>query len=762
MVLRSASHWGAFRMRVEEGRLVGVEPFEHDPSPNELISVWPEMVTSPLRVARPAIRKGWLEKDGGANRGEDSYVEVSWEEALDRVAAEIARIRREHGNASIFGGSYGWASAGRIHHACTLLHRFLNTIGGFTGQTTNYSFGAAMALLPHILGDHSAVSSTATTWKSVAEHCDILLAFGGVPSKNWEVLSGGFGAHTYSLHMQRLADRRLRMVNISPYRGDWINGPAVEWLPIRPNTDAALMLALTRELIACNCIDRAFLECHTTGFAKYEAYLCGDVDGIDKTAEWASDITGVDANAIRALAEDLPGKRVMCSATWSLQRARHGEQPFWALIALAAALGQIGLPGGGFAFGYGSMNAIGNSRYATPLRGVPEGRNPVGLEIPVARVADLLIQPGTRLSYNGRQIIYPDIRMVYWAGGNPFHHHQDLNRLRQAFRRPDVVIVNEQYWTSTARHADIVLPATTSIERNDIGGSSRDPFILAMHKGIEPVGEARDDYDIFAALAARLGAKEAFTEGRSSNDWVRECWSQIADELARRGINPPEDFDTFWETGYVEIPAPADDFVLLSDFRENPDVHRLATPSGRIEIFSSTVAAFGDPELPGYPSWQDPEEWLGGALARRFPVHLLTPQPARKLHSQMDASTLSRGHKSQDRESVRLNPIDAADRGVAGGDLVRIFNDRGACLAVAALDDDIMRGVALLPTGSPFQPAIDGTELHGNPNILTKDIGTSQLGQGCAAQSCLVEIERYHGTLLSATAYDPPAIDLRA
>jgi biotin/methionine sulfoxide reductase len=128
-------------MEVVDGRLKSVTPFEHDPAPTPLISAWPEMVTSPLRVASPVVRRGWRAGDGGAARGEDSYVEIEWDEALDLVAGELARVRRDHGNAAIFGGSYGWSSAGRLHHARTLTHRFLNCIGGFTGQVTNYSYG---------------------------------------------------------------------------------------------------------------------------------------------------------------------------------------------------------------------------------------------------------------------------------------------------------------------------------------------------------------------------------------------------------------------------------------------------------------------------------------------------------------------------------------------------------------------------------------------------------------------------------------------
>src|SRR5690606_14628439 len=130
--------------------------------------------------------------------------------------------------------------------------------------------------------------------------------------------------------------------------------------------------------------------------------------------------------------------------------------------------------------------------------------------IPVARIADLLLSPGKKFSFDGQELEYPDIRLIYWAGGNPFHHHQDLFRLRQAFQRPETIIVHEPYWTATARHADIVLPATTALERNDIGGSSRDPYVFAMHKAVEPVGEARDDFRIFSELADRLGAGERF------------------------------------------------------------------------------------------------------------------------------------------------------------------------------------------------------------------------------------------------------------
>ncbi len=245
-----------------------VAPFEHDPEPSDLISVWPEMVTSPLRVAKPSVRRGWLRRDDGVERGEDTFVEVGWDEALDMAAGEIGRLRGEFGNASLFAGSYGWSSAGRLHHARTLVRRFFNSIGGFTDQVTNYSYGAAMAFLPRILGVPDAVGSATTSFETIRDHTDIMLAFGGIPKKNWEVLSGGFGQHRFRDFMQDVTSS-VRVLNISPFKGDIAAGYAAEWLPIRPNTDTALLLALAYEIILARKHAQPFLDSHCEGFGRY-------------------------------------------------------------------------------------------------------------------------------------------------------------------------------------------------------------------------------------------------------------------------------------------------------------------------------------------------------------------------------------------------------------------------------------------------------------------------------------------------------------
>jgi biotin/methionine sulfoxide reductase len=751
----SLAHWGAFTALVEHGHVIGCEPFARDPSPSPMLAAIPGMVHSPLRIARPAIREGW--REGKPRTGADRFREVSWDEALDLVAGELTRLRGKFGDASIFGGSYGWSSAGRLHHARTLVRRFLFLGGGCVDQAGNYSWGAAQFLLPHVIGTYQPVTGRVTDWASVVKHTGLIVAFGGLALKNAQVTSGGTGAHVLEMWLRRARQAGIRFVVVSPLKSDAPDFLDAQWIPIKPNTDTALMLAMAHTLVAEDRHDAAFLSTYCTGFENFHRYLLGDDDGIAKNAEWAAAITGIDPDTIRNLARDASDTRSLITCAWSLQRAHRGEQPYWAAIALAAMLGGIGLPGGGFAFGHGSLNGVGVPRADLPGPEIDMPANPSGKSIPVARIADMLLQPGAPYEFNGRRDAYPDIRLIYWAGGNPFHHHQDLNRLRKAWQKPETIIVHESWWTPTARHADIVLPATTTLERNDVGGSSRDPYIFAMHRAIDPVGDARSDFDIFAALAERLGYAHAFTEGRGEMEWCRTIYERVRTGAARKNVTLPS-FEDFWREGFVELPPPDEDFVLFEDFRRAPDLHPLKTPSGRIEIVSEKIAGFGYMDCPPHPAWIAPDEWLGSDAASQWPLHLITHQPAGRLHSQMDPGPVSRGSKVKDREQIRLNPRNAAERGIDSGDIVRVFNARGACLAAALLDDSVMPGVAVMATGAWFDPAPEtgAPERHGNPNVLTRDIGTSRLTQGPSALSALVEIERWTAPLPPVRAFTPP------
>lgn len=755
----SLSHWGAFTAVVSDGRLVRCEPFARDPAPSQILQSMPGMMQSSLRIARPAVREGWLrqrEASDTSARGKDRFVEVDWEVALDLVSGELARVRAQRGDASIFGGSYGWSSAGRLHHARTLTHRFLNAGGGCVNQAGNYSWGAAQFLLPHVIGTYAPVTGRVTDWKNVLAHTQLFIAFGGLPLRNTQITSGGAGEHSTQLWMERASRSAIEFVIVSPTRADVPDGMQARWIPIRPNTDTALMLGMAHTLLEAGHHDAGFLQTHCSGFERFAGYLRGQGDGQPKHAAWAASICGVDEQVIRELALLAARQRTMLNCTWSLQRAQHGEQPYWASIALAAMLGQIGLPGGGFAFGHGSINGAATPRPDVPAPEMSAGRNPIKLSIPVARIADMLLGPGQPYEFNGKAGVYPDIDLIYWAGGNPFHHHQDLNRLQRAWRKPRTIIVHDSWWTPTARRADIVLPATTTLERNDIGGSSRDRYVMAMKKALAPYGQSRNDFDIYRELSARAGHEAQFTEGRDEAAWIRSIYGDMAHKWRAAGFNLPG-FDEFWETGFAELPEPQEDMILFEAFRHDPKADPLGTPSGRIELYSEKIAGFGYADCPPHPAWLPPAEWLGAAKAIQWPLHLVSSQPADKLHSQLDAGEISMQQKIKARQRVRLHPGEALRRGIGSHDLVRVFNARGSCLAGAELDDSVMPGVLVMSTGAWFDPHSESLERHGNPNVLTLDVGTSRLSQGSSALTALVEVERWLGEAPAVQAFDPPA-----
>lgn len=752
-------HWGAYRPRVVDGRLEAMDPVEWDADPSPIGSSIPGAIDSATRIRRPAVRRSFLERfdDHPALRnrhlrGNEAFVEVPWDVALDLVATELSRVKAERGNQAIFGGSYGWGSAGRFHHAQSQLHRFLNSYGGYVYSVDSYSLGAGRVLMPHIVGNMDWLLAAHTSWQNLAEHCELFVAFGGLPVKNAQCSPGGASDHLVSNGIRRMSDAGVQFVNVSPLRDDLVGPERNEWLAVRPGSDTALMMALCWVLVDEGLHNVDFLRRYTVGHERFIDYVLGAVDGVVKTPEWAAALTDIPAQRIVSLAREMAGKRTMINVAYSLQRAQFGEQPFWMTVTLAAMLGQIGLPGGGFGLGYGCMNNTGSGRKAFSGPRFSQGVNPIKDFIPVARVTDMLLNPGEAFDYNGKRYRYPDIRLVYWAGGNILHHHQDINRLLQAWQRPETIIVHEQFWTAQAKHADIVLPATTALERDDIGSAASDRFMIAMHKAIEPVGEARDDYSIFAELSRRLDCEQVFTEGRDAGQWLRLLYEESRPRARSFAIELP-DFEEFWRKGVFEVDYPADGTVLLKAFRDDPAANPLQTPSGKIEIFSETIAGFGYADCPGHPVWLEKP-------AQPQPLHLLSNQPKTRLHSQYDHGAYSQASKIQGREPLTINRQDALARGVAEGDVVRVFNGRGAFLAGVIVSDDIRPGVVQIATGAWFDPLVRGQanslEKHGNPNVLTEDIGASSLSQGCSAQTVTVEVEKWHDEVPPITAFEPP------
>ena len=748
---RTATQWGVYTVEVVNGRIRNVASIAEDPAPSALGEALRDGVQHDTRIRRPAIRKRWLESSFNyrdtAHRGCDEFVDVPWDEALEIASAELSHVIEQHGNTSIFGGSYGWASAGRFNHAQSQLHRFINLVGGCTRAMNSYSTAAAQVILPHVVAPWHEVELQQPNWRDIARECQLFVAFGGLPLRNTQVAYGGITEHQSQGGIRSAIEAGVEFVNVSPLASDGDDAPPVEWLAPRPGTDVALMLGLAYWLETHDAVDRHFLSTHCTGYEPFRTYLLGEADGQPKSPQWAAAICDVPVAQITTLAQKMSTKRTFLTAAWSLQRAQHGEQPYWMLVTLACMLGQVGLPGGGFGFGYGAEGFVGSPWRRFHWANHSKGMNPTRFAIPVARIADMLLNPGATIDYNGQKITYPDTQLIYWAGGNPFHHHQDLNRLCAAWRKPRTVIVNEPWWTPVAQWADIVFPATTQLERIDICASSHDPYAHFMEQVIPPQYDARSDHHIFQGLARHMGVEEAFTEGKSEYEWLQDMWERSNERARKEGFELPT-FAEFVDQKVFKIPDAQDSPVWLADFRLQPQAKPLATPSGKLEIYSETIAGFDDDSLMGHAAWYEPSEWLGGQVDG-YPLHLLSPQPAKRLHSQFDHADHSQSGKVAGCEPITLHPDTAAQRGIEDGDRVRVFNQRGACLAGAVLDERMRRDVVALPTGAWFKPEdpslSESLELNGNPNVLTPDLGTSSLAQGPSANTCLVQVERYSG-----------------
>ena len=766
----TATHWGNYIVEADDSTLLSVRGTADDENPSPIGQSLINTLDPNCRIKQPMVREGFLKngrQSDGSGRGREPFVPVSWECALDLAANALAEIKTEHGNQAIYGGSYGWASAGRFHHSQGQIHRFLNQFGGYVASKDSYSLGAGHRLIPHIMG----ITATEAIYQAVqademVDNTELAVCFGGVALKNTQVNASGVGTHTARRKLQDLKAADVRFVNVSPVREDVADFMSADWMPIRPTTDAALMLGLAHTLYTEDLYDKQFVDRYTSGFDQFVPYLTGEIDGQEKNAAWASLICDIPAQKIVDLARDMATKRTLISISWSLQRAEHGEQPWWMGIVLASMLGYVGQKGGGINFGFGSVHNvgfIGRKSINFKIAAIDQGQNQVSHYIPVARIADMLLNPGAEIDYNGTKIVYQDIKAVLWAGGNPFHHHQDLNKLTKAWAKPEVVIVNEIFWNSLARRADILFPATSSLERSDVCASSTDNCITPSQKVTEPYAQARHDYDVYAGLAERLGFGDEFTEGRTADDWVAQFYASTAKNAAEAGVTLP-DFDSFMSGGPISLEdqLPAMEYTI-ENFRDDPDSYPLpGSPNGKIQIYSDVIAGFDYPDCQGHPMWFDKVEWLGGERAALYPLHLVSSQPKTKLHSQWDHGVTSRAAKVKGREVMYIHP-DAADvRNLADNDIVRLFNDRGSCLAAVKITSDIRCDVVMLPTGAWYDPEdskVEGSmDVHGNPNVLTRDAGSSRLSQGCSAHSCLVNVEKYEGVLPAIQVFSLPEI----
>ncbi len=772
----TAAHWGPLGVVVENGKAVKSGPAIEPALVNELQSVVPDQLYSETRVKYPMVRKGYLDGNKDTSlRGHDEWVRVSWEQAFDLVASEMKRVRTEGGAENIFGGSYGWKSSGSLHSSRTLLHRYLNATGGFVGHKGDYSTGAAQVIMPHVLGTIE-VYEQQTSWETILESTDIIVLWSANPISTMRIAWTSTDQKGIE-YFQKFKQTGKRIICIDPVRSESCDYLGAEWIPINTATDVPLMLGIAYTLVETQKHDLAFLKKYTKGYDKFEPYLLGKTDGQPKNAEWAANITGIPSEVIKQLAQDFSSKRTMLMAGWGMQRQRHGEQTHWMLVTLAAMLGQIGLAGGGFGLSYhysnggvptatgGNLSSIsGTLEENSSNTGQSWLTKAASISFPLARISDALLNPGKTIQYNGTEITYPDIKLIYWTGGNPLVHHQDTNLMVKAWQKPETIIVNEINWTPTARMADIVLPVTTSYERNDLtmSGDYSSLHIYPMKQVVEPQFEAKSDYDIFHELAKRAGVEEKFTEGKSEMAWLKSFYMDAFTAARQNRVVMPR-FEKFWEENQpitFPVSEKAKKWVRYEPFRQDPLLNPLGTPSGKIEIFSDVIAKMNYDDCKGHPYWFEPEEFAGN-VTEQYPLALVTPHPYYRLHSQLAHTSLRQKYAVNDREPVLIHPDDAKVRGIVDGDIVRIESPRGQVLAGAVVTDGVIKGTLALHEGAWYDPLDLGKSdkplcKNGCPNVLTRDEGTSKLAQGNSPNTCIVQVEKFTGTPPEVTVFKQP------
>ncbi len=640
---------------------------------------------SPDRLLTPLVRTG--------PRGSGQFREATWAEALHIAAERLAEIRAKYGANAILNLSSAGA-IGSLHGTEALLSRFLNLFGGCTRLTGSYSTGAARFILPYLFGDEWAVSGLDA---ATMQYSEMIILWGA------NVLDARLGAEI----PQRLVEARHRgaqIVVIDPRYSNTAKHAGTWWIPCRPGTDAALMLAVLHVLLTEGLADRAFIEMHSVGFDPLEAYVTGAGGGAARDPQWAAPICGVPAEEIIRFARAYAAaKPTMLLPGYSIQRVFAGEEPYRLAVALQLATGNFGERGG-------STGSLNNRLPAPRAGGLAVPAIPNQPQVPVVRWPDAVL--------HGRGGGYPaDIHAIYSLGGNFVNQGSDVHKNRAALEKVDFAVCHEVFLTPTARHCDVVFPAATPLEKEDIAYPWLGNFLLYKPQVVPPAGRVRSDYDTLCDLADRLGFGMAFSEGRSPAQWVQFF-------IERSEVPDPE---AFRRTGIYFCPD--QERVGLADFARDPRGHPLSTPSGKVEIASQTYAR--ETGFPAIPTWQAPP------ADGRYPLRLITPKSAFFTHSQgRNIPTL----REKEPAVVSVHPRDAADRGIRDGDRVLLANDRGQAVLPVHLTEELMPGVVCLPEGCWVDLDENGVDRGGSANMFTDTQGTAP-GVACIMHAIPVEIK---------------------
>jgi anaerobic dimethyl sulfoxide reductase subunit A len=714
-----ASHCGGsclLKLHIKDGRIVRIETDDgEEPQLRACLRgrAYRQRVYAPERLLYPMKRIG--------KRGEGEFARVSWGEAIDCVAAEIIRIRDTYGPASILHLRMG-ADMGNLHTA-TRMAKVLSLAGGFTETWGVASFAGGIYAQQGTYGTHYTCNTR-----------DDLLNSRLIIMWGWNPASTITGINT-NWYLAQARESGTRIVCIDPRFTDSAATFADQWIPIRPGTDGAMLLAMAHVMIVENIKNQFFLDTYTIGFEKFKNYVMGKEDGIVKTPEWAEAITGVKVAVIEELARAYATtKPAALIAGIAPGRTAYGEQYHRIAMTLAAMTGNIGIHGGdaagrswesippfgGYPYKMSQSHDVGNpvnQLLAPPPKGSPPWYR--SSKVHYSDVPDF-IEKGKAGGYHA------DCRMVLITNCSYVNAFPNVNRVVRALmsKQVEFILVQEQFQTPTVRLADIVLPTTTFMERNDITVGAGLPFYGYMKKAIEPIGESKSHSEIAQLLAIRLGISDY--GDRVEEDWLRDFTKN----------SEIDDFESFREQSVYRIKH-SEPYVAFKEQIEDPINNPFPTPSGKIEIYSQQWAELNNPEIPPLPKYIETWESRSDPLSAKYPLQMISTHFKRRAGAQFENIPWLQELESQ---AILINSVDAEQRGICERDMVYVFNDRGKILICAKVTERIMRGVVDVPNGAWYKPDENGVDKGGCANVLTRD--THSPGGAFPYNTGLVQVQK--------------------
>ncbi|WP_159564600.1 DMSO/selenate family reductase complex A subunit [Budvicia diplopodorum] len=699
-------------------------------------------IYNPDRLKYPMKRVG--------KRGEGKFKKISWEEAYDDIANNLKRIIKDYGNEAVYvqyaTGTLGGTVTRSWPPGNSLIARLMNCCGGYLNHYNTYSTAQIATGLGYTYGS-SAGNST-----SDIENSKLVVMFGNNPA---ETRMGG-GGITYILEQAREISN-TKMVVIDPRYCDTAAGREDEWLPITPGTDAALVAGIAHVLITENLVDQPFLDKYCVGYDEktlpdsaprnghYKAYILGQGDdGIAKTPEWASKITAIPTDRIIKLAREIgSAKPAYICQGWGPQRQANGEMVARAIAALACLTGNVGISGGNTGAREGS--------YAIPFVRFPTLDNPIKDSISFFLWTDAIVRgpemTATRDGVRGTDKLKQPIKFIWnYAGNSMVNQHSDINstiKILEDDTKCEMIVVIDNHMTASARCADIILPDLTTSEQMDFcldASSGNMGYVIFADRAIKPQFECKSIYEMTSEIAKRMGVEQKFTENRTQEEWLRHLYQQSCE---KDPLLPT--FEEFRKVGIIKRKDPAGHFIAHKAFRDDPVANPMATPSGKIEIYSERLATIAKTwELPKgdaispLPIHVSTFEGFDDPLRKKYPLQLIGFHYKARCHSTYGNVDVIKAAALQE---MWINPIDAAERGIKNGDMIRIFNDRGETQISAKVTPRMIPGVVALGEGAWYTPDANGIDRAGSINVLTT-LRPSPLAKGNPQHTNLVEVAK--------------------